>query len=181
MGGGLKAIGIEAGVAQKGGYREWEKGKIKEREDYAKTLEHTSGTIFGKKFFEGEKERMEIAEGRLKVSKAAYEKGGQTPQEKAENKRVLDEVQEEVSKLKRAPQEGYAKGLEWGPGKFFHRNTKAAENILKEVKKSKEEKDMNTLKKLLKDSEEKAVGGGEKKEEKPKEEGGGEKKPEEAH
>ncbi len=36
--GGLKGIGIDAGEAQKGGYRQWEKDAIKGREDYDATL-----------------------------------------------------------------------------------------------------------------------------------------------
>ncbi|OYV27257.1 MAG: hypothetical protein B7W98_02145 [Parcubacteria group bacterium 20-58-5] len=154
--GALKAIpfgsNIAAGTAQKGGFRDWEKGKIKEREEYAKTLEQTSGTILGHKFFEGEKEDQEIAEGRLRVSKAAYE-----AEKTEDNKRVMEEAKDEVERLKRAPQAGYAKGLRLGldKGNFINRvinpqrNTKAADNIIKEATKSKIDKDFDSLKKLL--------------------------------
>ncbi|MDE1919336.1 MAG: hypothetical protein KGH56_01420 [Patescibacteria group bacterium] len=45
--GGLKALKVEAGDAQKGGFRKWEEERIKEREKYAKSLEQTTGTFWG--------------------------------------------------------------------------------------------------------------------------------------
>ncbi|MBU6388356.1 hypothetical protein KGQ72_00535 [Patescibacteria group bacterium] len=72
-------------------------------------------------------------------------------------KEEVEARQREVDKLKRAPQEGYAKGLEWGPGKISYRNTKAAENIRKAAGKSKEEKDVDTLMDLLKKTAEKTA------------------------
>lgn len=264
--GGLKAMSIDAGAAQKGGFRDWEKGKIKEREDYAKTLEQTTGKFLGvgkeawgekgkesaaKKAKEtAEKEMKELqqklkreggdlserhgkeievhkntigvaqknladlkskqgmgatvsdaeisaAETALSSAQIAQkerveaQKKEREALEKVHEKQVKDK-QEEIEKhqkaeamLKRAPQEGYARGLNLGidqeKGGFFRgavnlinpqRNAKAAENIRKEAKKSKAEKDFENFKKLI---EEKA------KEEKPKEEKKEEPKAEVAH
>ncbi|MDP2665557.1 MAG: hypothetical protein Q8P23_02870 [bacterium] len=58
--------------------------------------------------------------------------------------------QEEVNKIKRAPQEQYAAGLEIVPWGLLYRNSKAAANIRKTAGKSKEEKDVDTLMDLLK-------------------------------
>ena len=83
----LKNIGVDMGAAQKGGYREWEKGKIKEREEYAKTLEQTTGKFLGIRYGEGEKDK-EI------VMKSSIETAEKQAKEIAkQNKREIEEVQ----------------------------------------------------------------------------------------
>jgi hypothetical protein len=255
--------GVDAGAAQKGGFRDWEKGKIKEREDYAKDLQQTTGKFWGmgnaargeagqeaaakvakgkaevelkelqpklkqevKNLSEKHGSEMEVhkgtlgeaqknladlkakqgmgatvsdaeisaAETALSSAQAAQKERADAQKKEMEeleraHEKQIKEKQEEVEKhqtaeaaLKRAPQEGYAKGLDLyidkTKGGFLRgavgvlnpmRNSKAAENIRKEAQKSKAEKDFENFKKLI---EEKA------KEEKPKEEAP---KPEAAH
>ena len=230
----LKNIGVDMGTAQKGGYREWEKGKIKEREEYAKTLEQTTGKFLGFRYGEGEKDK----EGVMKYSVEASEK--QAKEIAKQNKREIEEVQgrhkselgqysnntatakgklaelerqqsmggtvsqgeidgardaiqkaqdaqaqkvseqrkeldaledihekrvetqkeevekqqKEFTKIKNAGKEGYAKGIEWGPGQFFNRNVKAAKNIRDEYKKGKAEKEIESLKEAIKKASE---------------------------
>jgi hypothetical protein len=81
-------------------------------------------------------------------------------------KKAIEVQQEEVDKLKRSGPDQYAKNLQMMPWGKLYRNEKAAANILKEAKKSKSDKDMDTIKKLLEDNEKKGSGGEEKKEEK---------------
>lgn len=185
--GGLKGIGVDAGAAQKGGFRDWEKGKTKEREDYAKTLEQTTGKFMGLKYAKGEVDKQKDAEAEVRAAESnlrvAKSGNDEAAIKKAEG--ALERAQAEVKNIKMAPQAGYAKGLnlyiDKEKGGFLRgavgvlnplRNTKAAENILKEAKKSKAEKDFENFKKLI---EEKA------KEEKPKEEKKEEPKAEAAH
>ena len=73
-----------------------------------------------------------------------------------------DEVearQKQVDVIKRAPQEGYAAGLETMPWGILYRNSHAAENIRKNIGKSKEEKDVDTLMDLLKKNSTPPAGG----------------------
>ena len=255
---GLAGGKVDAGDAQKGGFRGWEKEKIKEREDYAKDLEQTTGKFWGLRYATGEVEQQKIAEADRQKAEQGLEdikfqnslrtqsldrkqkaelgefnddvdkaqkdlakmqddqrKGANISQQemdaaqaalttartardqkvaeqrvdqealKETNGQLLkvqqDEVKvrrEAVDKLKRAGQEGYAKGLRLGLdkdnfiNKVFNpqRNTKAADNIIKDAAKSKKEKDFDALKKLLEDAA--------KKEEKPGEKKSEEKKPE---
>ncbi len=135
IGGGLKEIGVEAGEAQKGGYRKQLEEAVKGREEHAKTLEQTKV----------EKEKQKDAERRVTAAEAADATYSTT-----DTKNELKNAQAELAKFKQAPQIGYARGLRWGPGKFLYRNTKAAENIIKNAGKSKEQKDVDALMGLLK-------------------------------
>ncbi len=227
--------GVEAGTAEKGGYRDWEKGKIKEREEYAKRLVQTSGEKEQQKVEEGRQKMMEesvkvietqnkkeaqdllerqrdelgvsaeaTAAAQKKLTKMLSDQqmgatvsdteiaaaqadltAAQTAQREktSEHKKQREELQKtheqlvavqqeevevrkkEVERLKQAPQEGYAAGITWGPGQFFKRNVKAAENIRKEVKKGKSEKDLEKIKKFLEEGDKPKE---EKKEEAPK-------------
>lgn len=172
--GGLKAAGIDAGSAQKGGYRDWEKAKIKNREEYAKTLEQTKGEKEMQASEERRKKMMENTvediekqnKAEMKMLRAQHAADRvKTRDEKAQEVAELQEVhndllnvqkeevkvrQGKIDELARAPKEGYAKSLEWGPGQFFNRNKKAAESIRKEAKKSKTDKDLDSLKDVLK-------------------------------
>ncbi|MFA5996390.1 MAG: hypothetical protein WC790_01555 [Candidatus Paceibacterota bacterium] len=185
--GGLKGIGVDAGAAQKGGFRDWEKGKTKEREDYAKDLQQTTGKFMGLKYAKGEVDKQKDAEAEVRAAEANLRvaKYGNDEAAIKTAEGALGRAQAEVKNIKIAPQAGYAKGLnlyiDKEKGGFLRgavgvlnplRNTKAAENILKEAKKSKAEKDFENFKKLI---EEKA------KEEKPKEEKKEEPKAEAAH
>ena len=137
IGGGLKGIGVEAGEAQKGGYRKQLEEAIKGREEHAKTLEQTKG----------EKQKQEDAERRVTAAEVADD-----AYSTADTKNELKDAQTELAKLKQAPQIGYARGLRWGPGKILYRNTKAAENIIKNAGKSKEQKNVDALMGLLKNA-----------------------------
>lgn len=225
---GTKALGlakVDAGKAQKGGYRDWEKERIKEREDHAKSLKQTSGEEAQQKVEEARKKQMdqtvqdieaqnrrdeedlrrrhrnemsdiqnELQEARRKVTRtqsAANANPGDPATQAAlaqaqndlnavnarrnqdsdrqqqemdalrrDQRRALDaqkleaeERQKEVDRLRTAPQAGYAKGIVWGPGVIFKRNRTASENILKEAKKKKSEKDIEVLRKALEQSE----------------------------
>lgn len=78
----------------------------------------------------------------------------------AANKEAVGGIDASISALKRAPQEGYVKGLRLGLNKdgFVNRvinpqrNTKVADNIIKEATKGKVDKDLDSLKKLLEES-----------------------------
>ncbi|MBU6490942.1 hypothetical protein KGQ25_02180 [Patescibacteria group bacterium] len=232
--------GVDAGVAQKGGYRKWEEEKIKGRETYAKSLGQTKGekemqaTEEGRKKMmertvkdiksQNEQERQELLDKHKEELKpfnerinaernaliAAEASGNEemigrtqlafnnalldSQRKREEQAKEVEELksihgkmvkvqeaevearQDEVDKLKRAPQEGYAKSIVWGPEQFFNRNKKASEKILKEVKKKQSEKDFDSIKKLLEESEKKTSGSEEKEEE--RKEG---KKPEAGH
>ena len=161
IGGGLKGVGIEAGAAQTGGFREWEKGKIKEREEYAKTLEQTTGKFLG--IGSGLGEAQEQKDAKLRVTKAA---AAVKTVDNVDTREELENAETALKDIQSKPQTTYANRIEWGPGKFFQRNVKAAENIRKEARKSKSDKDFDALKKLLEENAKKASEGeGEKKEE----------------
>lgn len=238
--GGLKAAGIDAGTAQKGGFSEAEKKATKAREDYAKTLGQTGNEKKAQKIEESrqklaedilpeirnqnrketqelqakhkreqEEENRKVSEAQGALSKLEEDqrKGATISQEAlatarqsvadarvARDKKIAEQQKEQeefkkaheqalkvrqeeitarkeaVANLKKAPQEGYAKGLTWGPGSIGYRNTKAAENIRNEAKKSKSDKDMELLKKIIEQE-------GKPKEEPKKDEA----KPEEKH
>lgn len=217
--------GVNAGDATKGGYREWEKGKIKERTDYAKTLEKSSDEKAKIKAWElrenqqkvvheEEIERMdkehteelkplqeerkkqlakvaglrrkadatkskadkdELAAAELTLTnqnseiKELSEKQQKVRKELTDAQaKTLSNIKTEIGVIDQTPQAQYAKGIVWGPGQFFSRNKKASESILKEAKKSKSDRDLDVIKKIL-EEEEKKSGGGEKKEEKKEE------------
>ena len=157
IGGGLKGIGVEAGAAQKGGYRAVLDEAIKGREGYAKTLQRTRGE---KKAEEEGKSEQKEAEERLKKAKAADNMYSttDTKAELAEAQKALADAQTKIRENRQAPQVGYAKGLETVPWGILTRNSKAAENIRKTAGKSKEEKDVDTLMELLKKNSEKSEG-----------------------
>ena len=75
-------------------------------------------------------------------------------------KEEVDVRQKQIDTIKRAPQEGYARGLETMPWGILYRNSHAAENIRKNVGKSKEEKDVDTLMDLLKKNSASPASGG---------------------
>jgi len=237
--GALKAIplgsNIATGDAQKGGFRDWEKERIKGREEYAKTLTQTFGEQKQQKIEEGRKKMMErtvkdiedqnksemqtlltqhkvdiqpftarvdaerqalaaaqaannaagIAAATLSLNTALADAAQKRDEQKREQEelksthdRLLkvqeDEVkvrQAEVDKLKKAPQEKYAEGLnlyiDQNKGGVLRgivnlinpqRNSKAADNIRKAAGKSKEEKDVDSLMDLLKKNSAPAAG-----------------------
>lgn len=174
--GGLKAVGVDAGTAQKGGYREWEKERIKQREEYAKTLEQTTGKFLGIPYMRGggEKGQQKLAEDRKAEAQMAVLELQQDQQRAMEALRAqgatnaqinalrdnqrqelevarakVEAYQEEADRTARKPQEGYARGITWGPGSWFRRNKVAAENIKKNARKSRSDRDIDALKGLL--------------------------------
>ncbi len=54
-------------------------------------------------------------------------------------------AQERVAEISRRPQEAYARGISRSPGNLRYRNTKAAENIILNARKSKEQKDVDAM------------------------------------
>lgn len=159
--------GIDAGKAQKDGYRGAEKAAIKAREDYAKTLELTDAEEAKKKA--AEKKTEELKERLEEVQELEVE--GKAEKDKKQDrlkilKKAIKNAEKEETEVKGVAQTSYADRLTWGPGKISYRNTKAAENIKKTIKKSKADKDLETLKKVLEEGEKKGSGSGEKEEEK---------------
>ena len=230
LGGTLsKDLHINTGEAQKGGYRGWEKEKVKARETYAKDLEMSKEEKAIKEAAEKRKGELEkdlkktqeqhkgsenvlreqqkvglasidaeilkaqraeadllerkknndptVRTGELiKAKEAIKEAEARKLAKIAENQKEVDALKENNAKQvevfekamqqqqeaiwKIAPQEQYAKGITWGPGQFFKRNVKAAENIRKELKKGKSEREFDGLKKLIEDGAKKGEGGG---------------------
>ena len=147
--GGLKGIGVDAGEAQKGGYRKIEEEAIKGREEHAKSLQLSrSESVVAK-----------TAEEAAEAAKDAYEKD-KTPATKL----AMKVTQKAASDARGAAQLKYAKGLElYSKEDSFinkwvnpHRNTKAAENIRKTVEKSKDQQQIDALMNTIKGS----TGGG---------------------
>lgn len=90
--GGLKGgLGIEAGEAAKGGYKEWEKAKIKEREDYAASLEKTTGKFVGLPYMPKKYSEVEKAKAAKQAAEAAVE--AQKELEEG-HRRAADELKE---------------------------------------------------------------------------------------
>ncbi len=138
---------IDAGAAQKGGFRQWEEDKVKARQKYAKDLEQT----------DKEKKEEKLAKNRLENAQAADKAYSTT-----DTRNELEEAKKALNNLKTKPQTTYAERLTWGPGKWFKRNEKAAKKILKEAKESEDEKALAAIKK--------AISKGTEEEEKPKKE-----------
>ena len=84
---------IDAGAAQKGGFREWEKGKIKERQDYAKDLGQSTGVnILGTQITTNEKIQQKVEESRKKMMEQTVKDLG------TQNRQDLQGLQEQHKK-----------------------------------------------------------------------------------
>lgn len=66
------------------------------------------------------------------------------------NNAEIANAKKRAADLAKAPQLEYAQNIQWGPGRFFYRNTKAADNIIKSAGKSKEQKDVEKIMELAK-------------------------------
>ncbi|MEK7114334.1 MAG: hypothetical protein AAB850_02170, partial [Patescibacteria group bacterium] len=67
-----------------------------------------------------------------------------------DNTEKMNAAKKRAADFAKAPQLEYARNIQWGPGKILYRNTKAAENIIKNAGKSKEQKDAELLVDLIK-------------------------------
>ncbi len=86
--GKLPGGGINAGEAQKGGFKKWEEDKIKGRETYGKSLGQSTGRFLGYQYGEDEVQRQKDAESeKAKAEKKMKETG-------EENKREMQELEE---------------------------------------------------------------------------------------
>ena len=173
-GGGLKGLGVEAGEAQKGGYKEELKKRVESRTKYAADLK-------GKDFNDlSEEQQVKIAGQERDIEKLKKDK---TDAQKAGtlNATTLKKFNEDIKKqeeqldtlhkeagTERGAKLDYASRLaNLPPGfKYLTSNKEAAKKIKEEARKSKDDKELDTLRKALK----KAGGEEEKPKEKPKEE-----------
>jgi hypothetical protein len=191
MGGGLKGVDIDAGAAQKGGYKADLKGRIESRTKYASELR-------GRELTNDEKVEQKLAQNDIKDAekriadaqirrRRAVSTGASTQhidEEIVAEKQILTGYQKEVNKLESVTDVGaklkYAKALNLWTNKdnFFNKyinlagNTDAAKKIREEAKKSSDDKTLDALKKALKKA------GGEEESEKKEEKKEEEKKPE---
>jgi hypothetical protein len=176
MGGGLKGIGVEAGTAQKGGYRADLKGRIESRTKYASELT-------GEKLTDQETADVAVIENRIAEMRKSQK--GKTATQVMEINEQIKVQEKEIEKLEENTDKGakrkYASNLQLGylgldEKAFFNKyinfaaNTEAAKKIKEDAKKSKDDKELDMLRKALKKA------GGEEESEKPK---GGEEKPKE--
>jgi len=67
-----------------------------------------------------------------------------------DNKDLIKEVETDSANTKKAPAIGYASNILYGPGKYLYKNQKAAQNIINNAGKSKEQKDVENLLELAK-------------------------------
>ncbi len=190
LGGGLKAAGINAGDAQKGGYKADLKERIESRTKYA-------GELKGRELTDMEKARQailqkEIADENKKLNEArmqfARTKDPMFQTQISVLEHNLAPLTKELDDLERVTDKGaqrkYAGNLELdylglSKDSFFNKyinlaaNTEAAKKIRDEAKKSSDDKTMDAFKKALK-----KIGEEEKPEEKKEEKKEEEKKPE---
>lgn len=165
FGGGLKGLGIETGDAHKGGYREDLKARVESRTKYA-------AEIKGKDFKDlSEEEQFELAQHQKELARLEKTKkdAGSVAALKVANTAIKAKEKEiETFNLEKGTEAGnkvrYAKvltGEKFGvePNSEFGKivnflnsaaNTDAAKKIREEAKKSKDDKDLEALKKTLK-------------------------------
>lgn len=103
--------------------------------------------------------RADIAAAQAAQRQKAEQQKQEREELEAQHKQTLNAQQKEVEvheaaaqKAKIAPKADYAASLTSWPGNLLKRNKKAADAILKEAKKGKSEKDLETLKKVLEDN-----------------------------
>ena len=169
VGGGLKTIGVEAGKAQEGGYKEELKQRVEARTKYAAELK-------GKEFKNlSEEQQLDMMKQENAIEKLKKQitdgakKGTLTPENLKGLNEAVERAENELDTLhKKAGTERGAK-LTYGSrlGKlaipyigFPTANVDAAKKIKEEARKTKDDKDLDALRKALKKSGE----------EKPKEE-----------
>lgn len=158
MGGGLKAIGIDAGTAQKGGYKADLKARTESRTKYA-------GELTGRELNDDEKAKLTIAQNKIKQLEKDKKSATTVQQIKDINEEIKTIEKEEIEKIESVTEKGaqrkYATVLELGfdsKGVFnkyfnFAANTDAAKIIRAGAKKAKPDKDWSTnMKKLLEEA-----------------------------
>jgi hypothetical protein len=164
VGGGLKGIGVDAGEAQKGGYKADLKSRIESRTKYAADLKGRELTDDEKAVLapmQNELSRLEKLRARVRTPeqfKALSE------QIKTQEKAIAEKEEPTDKGAKRK----YASALNlWmdEKGTFnkyfnFAANTEAAKKIREDAKKSKDDKELDTLRKALKKAGEGDEGAG---------------------
>ncbi len=158
MGGGLKGIGIDAGEAQKGGYKADLKARTESRTKYASELT-------GRELNDEEKAKQAYWQNEIKKLEKTRKNATSVTEIQDINKEIKRIEGEELEKIESATEKGaqrkYAKALNlWTDEKnFFNKyinfaaNTDAAKIIRATAKKAKPDKDWNSnMKNLLKEA-----------------------------